>query len=74
MSGKIVYFTALFPYLVMLILGIRGWTLPGADIGISYYIVPDLNVLKGAKVWSEAAGKMTFFFIFKRKPILKIFI
>ncbi len=57
LSGKINYFTALFPYVVLLILGIRGWTLPGADIGINYYIKPDLAKIKEIGVWKDAAGK-----------------
>lgn len=43
--GKVAYFTALFPYVVLLILLIRGVTLPGAWTGIKYFISPDWGVL-----------------------------
>ena len=56
-SGKLVYFTSIFPYVVLLILGINGWMLPGADLGIKYYIYPDFSRLKDHQVWIDAAGK-----------------
>ena len=56
--GKLVYFTALFPYVVLLILGIRGWMLPGADIGIKYYIYPDISRLADVNVWVDAACEL----------------
>ena len=56
MSGIIVYFTAIFPYLVLFILGINGWLLDGADIGIEFYIKPDPAKLADPNVWKTAAG------------------
>jgi solute carrier family 6 amino acid transporter-like protein 5/7/9/14 len=49
-SGKVSYFTALFPYAVLIVLLVRGITLPGSWKGIRYLIEPkwekilDLNV------------------------------
>lgn len=49
-SGKVVWFTALFPYCVLFILLIRGTTLPGAAKGIEYYLTPDFTVLSNPRV------------------------
>lgn len=45
-----VYFTALFPYILMFVLFIRGVTLPGAMTGIRYYLIPDVEKLKDITV------------------------
>ena len=44
------YFTAIFPYILLTALLIRGLTLDGYKEGIDYYITPDLNKLTDAKV------------------------
>ncbi|KAM6143706.1 sodium- and chloride-dependent neutral and basic amino acid transporter B(0+) [Erethizon dorsatum] len=61
-SGKVVYFTAIFPYAVLLILLIRGATLEGASKGISYYIGSKSNFtkLKEAEVWKDAATQIFY--------------
>ncbi|CAF3649445.1 unnamed protein product [Rotaria sordida] len=59
-SGKVVWFTALFPYVVLTILMFRGFFLNGSMKGIEYYIRPDLTKLTDASVWVDAASQ-TFF-------------
>lgn len=66
-TGKLVYFTSLFPYVVLLILGIRGWLLPGAEIGIKFYVTPDFSRLADIGVWIDAASIwLTYTFIYAR--------
>ena len=42
---QVAYFTAIFPYVILLSLLIRGVTLPGAVDGIMFYLKPDFNKL-----------------------------
>lgn len=44
-SGKIVVVTSLMPYVLFLILAIRGLFLDGAMEGIKYLLVPDFSKL-----------------------------
>ncbi|XP_074655433.1 sodium- and chloride-dependent glycine transporter 2-like [Tubulanus polymorphus] len=53
-SGKVVYVTATTPYLFLVILLIRGVTLPGSTEGILYYIKPDWRKLLTFDIWAEA--------------------
>lgn len=47
---QVVYFTATFPYVILVILFIRGVTLEGAADGIYFYLVPDFDKLMQIRV------------------------
>lgn len=59
-SGKVVWVTATFPYLVLLVLLIRGATLPGAWRGVVFYLKPDWQKLLSTTVWIDAAAQIFF--------------
>lgn len=59
-SGKIIWCTALFPYVILLVLLVRGVTLPGADAGLLFYVTPQWGKLLDPHVWI-AAGTQVFY-------------
>ncbi|XP_056138822.1 sodium- and chloride-dependent GABA transporter 2-like [Lampris incognitus] len=59
-TGKVVYFTATFPYAMLLILLIRGLSLPGALNGVIFYLLPEPSHLTDPQVWMEAGAQIFF--------------
>nr|XP_047929958.1 sodium-dependent serotonin transporter-like isoform X2 [Anser cygnoides] len=59
-SGKVVWVTATLPYLVLLVLLVRGATLPGAWRGVLFYLRPDWGKLLSTAVWVDAAAQIFF--------------
>ncbi|XP_076867787.1 sodium- and chloride-dependent GABA transporter ine isoform X2 [Brachyhypopomus gauderio] len=57
-TGKVVYFTALFPYVILVALLINNVQLPGAKSGIWFFIVPEWEKLLSVEVWINAAAQI----------------
>ncbi|XP_076362609.1 sodium- and chloride-dependent GABA transporter 1-like isoform X2 [Tachypleus tridentatus] len=59
-SGKIIWFTAIFPYVLMVVLFGRGISLDGASKGLLYYVKPDFEKLWNPQVWVKAGTQVLF--------------
>ncbi|XP_055710093.1 sodium-dependent nutrient amino acid transporter 1-like isoform X2 [Phlebotomus papatasi] len=59
-SGKVAYFLAIFPYVVMITLLIRASTLEGSGEGILYFLRPQFSELLNPKVWYAATTQVFF--------------
>ncbi|XP_018055366.1 PREDICTED: sodium- and chloride-dependent transporter XTRP3 isoform X2 [Atta colombica] len=61
-SGKVVYFTSMFPYLVLTIFFVRGITLEGASAGLAHMYTPKVEKLLEPTVWLDAATQVFYSF------------
>jgi len=59
-TGKVVYFTVLTPWIILIIMFIRGITLPNALEGLKYYLTPNFKLLGNPRVWLAAYGQVFF--------------
>ncbi|KAM9475985.1 sodium-dependent neutral amino acid transporter SLC6A17 [Clarias gariepinus] len=59
-SGKVMYFSSLFPYVVLFCFLVRGLFLKGAVDGIAHMFTPKLEIMLEPQVWREAATQVFF--------------
>ncbi|XP_077457306.1 sodium- and chloride-dependent GABA transporter ine isoform X1 [Stigmatopora argus] len=57
-TGKVVYFTALFPYFILFALLINNIQLPGAKEGMLFFVTPVWSKIFEVKVWVNAAAQV----------------
>jgi NSS family neurotransmitter:Na+ symporter len=58
--GKIVLVTVPLPWIILLILAIRGFTLEGSSAGIEYYLRPEWDALRKPSTWLAAYSQVFF--------------
>ena len=58
--GKVVKYTVSLPVICLLILAIRGFTLPGAMDGLTKLFVPDWTALGDSTLWVDAIGQVFY--------------
>lgn len=51
--SQVVYFSATFPYAMLLVLLVRGLFLPGALEGVQFYLLPDIQRIAEPQVLHE---------------------
>ncbi|XP_068097444.1 sodium-dependent neutral amino acid transporter B(0)AT2-like [Hyperolius riggenbachi] len=59
-SGKVMYFSSLFPYVVLVCFLVRGLLLDGAIDGIRIMFTPKLEIWGDVQVWRQAATQVFF--------------
>ena len=59
-AGSAVYVTATFPYAVLVVLLVRGLTLPGASLGLRFLLVPKMSKLFDWQVWVNALSQVLY--------------
>jgi len=58
--GKEIYFTVILPWIILIVMVIRGVTLPGAIDGLNYYLTPNFKALLSPSPWLAAYGQVFF--------------
>ncbi|KAM7381845.1 hypothetical protein PAMA_012620 [Pampus argenteus] len=59
-SVKVMYFSSIFPYVVLFCFLVRGLMLDGALDGIAYMFYPKLKIWADVQVWRQAATQVFF--------------
>ncbi|CAH1110602.1 unnamed protein product [Psylliodes chrysocephalus] len=59
-SGKVIWFTAMFPYVILMIMLVRAVTLEGAGNGLLFYITPQWEALLTPGPWMDGASQIFF--------------
>ncbi|MBO4762712.1 MAG: sodium-dependent transporter, partial [Lachnospiraceae bacterium] len=58
--GKVVKYTVSLPVICLIILAVRGMTMPGAGDGLAKLFIPDWSALADSTLWVDAIGQVFY--------------
>jgi NSS family neurotransmitter:Na+ symporter len=58
--GKVVKFTVSLPVICLLIMAVRGISMPGAMAGMAKLFIPDWSALSDSNLWVDAVGQVFY--------------
>lgn len=58
--GKVVKYTVTLPIICLLVLAIKGFTMPGAAAGLAKLFIPDWSALSDSTLWVDAIGQVFY--------------
>ncbi|MEG0357378.1 MAG: sodium-dependent transporter [Christensenellaceae bacterium] len=58
--GKIVKWIVIIPVVILVVMCIQAFSMPGAAEGVKYFITPDWSALANPKVWGAAFGQVCY--------------
>lgn len=58
--GKVVKYTVFAPVILLLIMAVKGCTMPGAGAGLAKLFVPDITAFSDPSLWVDAIGQVFY--------------
>ncbi len=58
--GAVVKYTVFLPLIFLLIMAVKGCSMPGAMEGLKMFFIPQLSAFKDASLWIDALGQVFF--------------
>ena len=58
--SKVVMLTVPLPFVLLIVLSVKGAMLEGSSVGLEYYLKPDLSRIGEVDIWLAAYGQIFF--------------
>lgn len=58
--GKVVKYTVFLPVILLLIMAVKGCTMPGAAEGLARFFIPQLEAFSDPSLWIDAVGQVFY--------------
>lgn len=58
--GKVVKYTVFLPIILLLVMAVKGCTMPGAGEGLARFFIPQMEAFKDPSLWIDAIGQVFY--------------